>query len=110
MPQPNQVIIPPQGKRWHRVPGWILVTFLALVVLVLLYLGVGSYLRHRSFWDSTPVLFSLYFCISGLQSQWIALFPRVLTVTTEGLQLQAGAFPFRKRWLAPRERRSAAPL
>lgn len=101
MSQPNQVSIPPQGKRWHRIPSWILVGFLVIVIFGMLYMGTIAYLRHRSLWDCFPVLFSLYLCIRALRSQWIHLFPRVLTATAEGLQLQAGAFPFRKRWLAP---------
>ncbi|WP_050028862.1 hypothetical protein [Verrucomicrobium sp. BvORR034] len=101
MSQPSQVIIPPQSKRWHRIPSWILVAVLAIVTFGMLYMGIVGYLRHRSIWDCSPVLFSLYLCISALRSQWINLFPRVLTATAEGLQLQAGAFPFRKRWLAP---------
>lgn len=103
MPQPNQVIIPPQGKRWHRVPGWIWVTFLALLVMWQSYAGVRSFLRHHNLWDLTPTLISLCICINPLQFQWMALFPRVLTVTPDGLQLKAGAFPFRRRWLAPWE-------
>lgn len=101
MPQPNQVIIPPQRKRWYRVRSWIWVIFLVLFVMWQSYAGVKSFLRHHNFWDLTPTLISLCFCISLLQFQWIALFPRVLTVALDGLQLETGAFPFRKRWLAP---------
>lgn len=101
MPQPNQVIISPQGKRWSRVLGWSLVIVLALAILGLLYMCGRSYLRHRDFWDVTPMLVPLCFGIRALQSKWIAQFPSVLTVAPEGLHLRMGAFPFRRRWLAP---------
>lgn len=101
MPQPNQVIIPPQRKRWYRVRSWIWVIFLVLSMLGMFFIGWRAYLRHRDFENVAPSLILLYFIIGMLRSQWLTLLPIVLTVTTKGLQLQAGAFPFRKRWLAP---------
>lgn len=73
---------------------------IAIATGTVVYLGIYIYLRHRRFWDAAPSLITLYFCISALRSQWINLFPRVFTVTPEGLHFQVGAFPFRRQWLA----------